>query len=297
MNRTVRYIALARLPFHIVGILPLALGAYLAARSQHAFSIPVFLFSLAGVMLTITATHYNGECYDVREDGMCARRTPFSSGTGLALTGEIAPAAIARGATLAAAAALAAGFILQAGFKTGPLTVLLGSAGLAAGYFYSKPPLRLVKRGVGEFLIAFCYGWLLPACGSYTQAGYIHPLIPVIAVPVAFSTVNIIWINEILDLPQDRAAGKNHLVVRLGLARSVWIYRAFALAGACASLLAVSVLQVPDRLPALFPALAASLAAAVLLDERMTRPRLLAACGLTLFVNIADSLALFFLLS
>lgn len=280
------FLVMARFPFHIVGVLPFLFGALLALKAG-SFDPLVFFLSLACVMLVICATHFNGECYDVEEDSRCGRRSVFSSGTGVALTGRLPRPAIALAATLAGASALAIGCLLQFGLGTGPLTLALGLAGLLPAYFYSKPPLRLVSRGVGEFLIAFCYGWLAPACGFYPQAGYFHPFINWAAPAIALATVNVIWVNEILDLPQDTAAGKKNLVVRLGLRRAVSGYCFIAFCASVWSFASLSRIGAV-RFSALFvPALALSFAACVLLNHCPERVPLLSACGATILADIA----------
>jgi len=59
------------------------------------------------------------------------------------------------------------GLILQFYYKTGPWTIPLGVIGMITGFFYSTPPPRWVKRGIGELLIGFCYGWLPVAAAFY----------------------------------------------------------------------------------------------------------------------------------
>ncbi|MCK7467412.1 MAG: prenyltransferase [Desulfosudis oleivorans] len=71
--------------------------------------------------------------------------------------------------------AAAIGCILQFVYQTGPYTLLLGLLGAFSGFFYSTPPIRLVKRGIGEIFIGFCYGWLPVASAYYIQTGTIHP--------------------------------------------------------------------------------------------------------------------------
>jgi 1,4-dihydroxy-2-naphthoate polyprenyltransferase len=282
-------LVLARLPFHIIGVLPVAAGALMAYRVTGVFDPAVFLLSLAAVILTISATHFNGERYDIGEDSRCAQRTVFSSGTGLAVSGAASLPFIEKAAAAAAVSALAIGCILQFGFRTGPYTLALGAAALVPAYYYSKPPVRLVKRGVGELMIGICYGLLAPASGFYPQAGRFHPALWLMALPVGIATVSVVWINEILDFDCDSAAGKKNLVVRLGLARAAGMYKILALAGSISCIPAMSALC-PGRTCLYFlPALVFLAAAAVLSGTRGRT--LLVACGAAIAADVAMNAA------
>ncbi|MCK5551740.1 MAG: prenyltransferase, partial [Deltaproteobacteria bacterium] len=189
---------LSRPHFHSVGILPFILGLTLSWRLGNPINWPVFLLGLVAVILVMLSTYYGGEAYDVIEDRIAWSDggNPFSGGSGMVVRGRIT-ARQAKGASLAALiAAILIGTFLQFGLKTGPLTLPLGLAGAFAGYFYSTPPFRWAKRGFGEFIIGFCYGWLPVAMAFYLQTGLLHPLILWLSIPIGCTIFNVILLNE-----------------------------------------------------------------------------------------------------
>jgi 1,4-dihydroxy-2-naphthoate octaprenyltransferase len=120
--------------------------------------------------------------------------------------------------------AILVGIFLQFGLKTGPWTLPLGLTGAFAGYYYSTAPFRWVKRGFGELLIGFCYGWLPVAMAFYLQTGSFHPLASWLSVPIGCTIFNVILLNEFPDYRGDSQAGKRNLTVRLGLDRASHLY-------------------------------------------------------------------------
>jgi len=172
------------------------------------------------------STYYAGETYDIREDSTAWSEggNPFSGGSGIVVKGKIAPQQVKRASLAALFAAILLGIFLQFGLKTGPWTLPLGLTGCLAGYYYSTPPLRWVKRGFGELIIGFCFGWLPVATAFYLQTGSLHPLIFWLSGPIGCTIFNVILLNEFPDYNGDRQAGKKNLPVRLGLDLAAQIY-------------------------------------------------------------------------
>ena len=209
---------LSRPHFHSVGVLPFMLGLTLSWRVGNPINWLVFLLGLFGVIFIMLAAYYGGEAYDVREDSTTWSEggNPFSGGSGMVVKGRITPQQAKRASLAAFLAAIFLGIFIQFGLKTGPWTLPLGLTGALAGYYYSTPPLRWVKRGFGELLIGFCYGWLPIATAFYLQTGSLHPLIPWLSIPIGCTIFNVILLNEFPDYQGDSEAGKRNLVVRLG---------------------------------------------------------------------------------
>ncbi len=149
MNKIYGYIAMARPPFHLVGVLPFVLGA-------------IFI---------MLATYCGGEYWDYQEDHLSKEegKSKFAGGSGV-IPGGILPRKSAFYASLISLSiAVVIGFILQFPLHSGVLTLPLGTVGALGGFLYSARPVRWVKRGLGELWIAFCYGWLTVAASYYLQ--------------------------------------------------------------------------------------------------------------------------------
>lgn len=209
------WLALSRLPFMSVGLLPFILGTALAYKLVRVFDPIVFLLGCAGAFLIMLSTYFAGEYSDQREDAL-SPPNKFSGGSRVMQQGRIPEAAPLFAALAALLLALLIGFCLQFGLKTGPLTLLLGIIGMIGGFFYSVRPVRWVSSGLGELWIAFCYGWLAVATGYYLQAGSFQPLVHWLSIPIGLTIFNVILLNEFSDYDADRQTGKKNILVRLG---------------------------------------------------------------------------------
>lgn len=113
-------------------------------------------------------------------------------------------------------------------FGREPAALWLGVAGLALGWSYHGPPLRLAYRGLGELDVVLCYGPLIVLSTYVVQTGaWSWPAVG-LSLPLGVFTAAFLWVNEFPDHDADRMAGKRNLVVRLGkpaAARALpWVY-------------------------------------------------------------------------
>lgn len=292
------WLQLSRPPFHLVGIFPFALGASLSWYMYGTFNWPIFIWSLTAIVLIMLTTYYGGEYHDIKEDRLSAEmeRNRFSGGSQVLLREGLpgSHAKIAGHVTVALACAI--GLILQFYYKTGPWTIPLGVAGIISGFFYSRPPLRWVKRGIGEVLIGFCYGWLPVAVGFYLQTGTIDSIVHLVSWPIACAIFNVILINEFPDYPADLIEGKKNLVVRFGRDASAFIYIAMMVISwigfSLSMVFGVPLVTAFFYLPIF--ALSLTLVIFMLKKDYLDRKRLERICALTIAVNLGTSLAYIF---
>jgi len=286
---------LSRVPFLSVMIAPYILGALLAYRFTCEFNWPVFWLGLFASILVQLIAHYSGEVYDLAEDRLSVSlEKNFFTGGSQVLVENLIPAIKVRYLIRAALFfAIIAGVILQFYFKCGQWTLWLGLSGIACAYFYSKPPLRLVSRGVGEILIAYAFGWLSVSAGFYLQAGQFNVLATLACLPIAYSVANIILINEYPDYPADKQALKQNLLVRIGKEKGAVLYAWLVGFSAAAFLLAL-IKGLPVKagifyLPVLI--VSVSLAYQMLKGAYRNRKKLEKMCALTISVNLGTTLS------
>jgi 1,4-dihydroxy-2-naphthoate octaprenyltransferase len=289
------WIQLSRVPFHSVGVLPFLLGTVLAWRMDNVFHLPVFLLGIIAVILIMLCTYYTGEYYDIVEDRLSAsmERNTFSGGSQV-MVKNLLPYEHAKIASYAALGlTVVIGLIIQFRYKTGLLTIPLGIAGIMSGFFYSKMPIRWVKRGVGEILIGFCYGWLPVAVSYYLQTGKIDNLINWISLPIACTIFNVILINEFPDHPADLIAKKSNLVVRFGKERASYLYIFMTVTAWITFFISVMQGISKTALAWYTPVFAVSLFLAVMMGRKgyLNKKMLEVMCGLTITTNLGTGMA------
>ncbi len=106
----------------------------------------------------------------------------------------------------------------------GPAILLLGALAVVAALAYTGGPLPYGYRGLGEVFVFVFFGLVAVAGTAYLQALRFEPLFFVAAVPVGALTAAILVVNNLRDIPTDRAAGKRTLAVRLGRERTATEY-------------------------------------------------------------------------
>jgi 1,4-dihydroxy-2-naphthoate polyprenyltransferase len=286
---------LSRPPFHIVGILPFLLGTFLAYRLAGAFNLEILALGVSGVILIMLSTYHSGEYFDQKENAISARlhQNRFAGGTRMIPEGKM-PARIALWTGIITFfIALMIGIVLQFVYQTGPCTLLLGCLGALPGFFYSTEPVRLVKRGIGEIFIGFCYGWLPVASSYYIQTATMAPIIHWLWLPIGFSIFNVILLNEFPDHEADVATGKKNLLYRIGKQKGKTVYIVFNLL-TCLTMLISPCFGIPGKviyfyLP--FAAIALFIVYSMLRNRHEDARRLEVLCGLNIAVNIGTSLA------
>jgi len=290
-----RWVLLSRIPFLSVVVMPYFLGTLLAQRLTGRFNPVVFLLGLSGSVLIQLSAHYNGEIYDLREDSRSAvlGKNPFSGGSQMLVRRLIPEDKVKILSSAVVLLALAIGVVLQFYFKTGKWTLLLGASGVICGLFYSKPPLRWVGRGLGEFFIAYSFGLLAVNAAFYIQAFRFDILAFFISLPIACAVVNIILINEYPDYEADKEAGKNNLLVRLGKEKTAIVYALLVICTGVSFFFSLA-----KGLPAAsvffcFPVLIGALVLAFLMLKGVYKNRLMLQkmCAATILVNLGISLS------
>jgi 1,4-dihydroxy-2-naphthoate octaprenyltransferase len=215
---------LSRVPFLSVGILPLFLGFVLAWRWGYQGPWSLYLLASLTVILIMWMTYYLGEWNDLEGDRINQESNRFSGGSRVLVEGVLPMWVSLLLGYGCLAGGILSGLYIYFQYQTGPWTLILGGAGIFAGFFYSGRPFRWAYRGIGEVLIGFCYGWLPIATGFYLFTGFFSHQIFLLSLPVGLSIFNVILINEFSDEKADRAIGKRTLVVRFGKERMADLY-------------------------------------------------------------------------
>ncbi len=227
-TRILRWLVITRAPFLTATLMPvLTAAAWVGWRyALEPFPWLLFVSALVGAAaLHVSANTFND--YFDWTSGTDALNVdyfaPYSGGSRCVELGLISERGLLRLAIICLiVSAIAAVPIL---YRQGATVLAFGAAGAFLAYFYTAPPLTLsARRGLGELSVGLAFGPLLVAGCVFALTGAVHVVDFIVGVPLGLLTAAILLINEFPDAYTDALAGKNHLVVSLGKARSRWVY-------------------------------------------------------------------------
>jgi len=98
----------------------------------------------------------------------------------------------------------------------GPVILALGALAIVAALAYTGGPAPYGYRALGEVFVFVFFGLVAVVGTAYLQALRLDPLFVVAAVPPGALITAILVVNNLRDIPTDRAAGKRTLAVVLG---------------------------------------------------------------------------------
>lgn len=223
------FIRAARLPFLTGSLMPVALAGALAVQQGAGEGFFYFFLTALGVVGLHSGGNLINDYYDsFGSDPINRFATPFSGGSRVIQNGELSAETVKHLAYACLGLGVACGLLLIYHGRT--WVALLGLFGLAAAYLYSASPAQLMSKGFGELTIYLAFGPVLTLGAYYAITGQITPKAFYLGHPLACLITAILWINEFPDLEADTAVAKEHMVARLGLDHSRYVYAGLMLA-------------------------------------------------------------------
>ena len=286
------YLKALRLPFLTGSMFPVLVGAALAYWAEHTWSWRFFFLTALGVAGLHLGANLLNDYYDsFGSDPLNLYVTPFSGGSRVIQDQELTAETVRWLAFLFLGVGVLCGLALI--FLGRPWVAFLGLLGLAAGYLYSASPVQLMNLGLGEAAIFVAFGPPLSWGAYYVQTGSLKPVGLAVGLPLGFLITAILWINEFPDIIADAAAAKRHLVVRLGLGKSRWVYAALMLAPFASLFFLIEVFKLPDLIvAALVPLPLALRAIRIAWRTPPTEPEFIPAQALTIQTHFFTGLCL-----
>lgn len=219
------------------GVMLYLFGAALAvAQSAAVDGLRLLLGQLLVTSIQLM-THYTNEYYDYEVDRLMGdRRTPFSGGSGVLVSGQLDRVVALHASRVCLAIAVVV--LIVCGLAV-PVMWIVGLLALLGGYFYSAPPLSLEGSGFGELVTVLLTALLVPLTGYTMQAGQVDARVLNFAAPLILIDLAMILTFEFADYPADKTLGKRNLAVRIGLRRAAWLHQAL-LIGEAVLLLALT---------------------------------------------------------
>ncbi len=132
------------------------------------------------------------------------------------------PAHVKRAAFLCFAVAGVAGIALS--LASAWWFILVGAASIAGAWFYTGGKNPYGYRGLGEVAVFVFFGLVAVLGTEYTQAGAVSWAGLGGAVAIGSMSAGVNLVNNLRDIPTDSVTGKITLAVRLGDARTRWLY-------------------------------------------------------------------------
>ncbi|MBI2873286.1 MAG: prenyltransferase [Chloroflexi bacterium] len=211
-----------RAPFLTASIVPVLLGTTLAWARGGGWSWGLFLLAMMGAVLLHIGTNVLNDYFDYRagtDNVNFEFLRPYSGGSRMIQLQMMSPREVLLEAILAFAGATIVGVALL--FLVGLPILYFGLVGMLSGILYT---VWLVKIGIGEVFVGLNFGVLMTVGAYYVQTRTISTEVAVASIPIALLIALVLFINQFQDYQADKATGKRHLVVRMGRARSAWVY-------------------------------------------------------------------------
>lgn len=219
-NRLATWIAATRPAFLTASALPVLVGLALAWRVHGTIDWLLAAATLLNIVLIHAGANVFNDYCDARNGTDAAnvgRVFPFSGGSRFIQNGVLNVRQTFWLGTMLLGSGAGLGLLMAA--VAGPFVLAIGAIGGALAVFYSAPPC-LACRGLGDFVIALCFG-VLPVAGTeFIQAGSVSAANWWLGAAVGCFVAGILWINSIPDIDADRSAGKWTLPARLGAERA-----------------------------------------------------------------------------
>jgi len=292
LNLLKSWVRLLRLPFYSVALLPLWAGILIGVKEGYSISFNIIILGSIGVIFIITATHLLGEYFDLEADRLNKDFNIFSGGSRVLINDNvIKPELVFYAGMTSALFAIITGFALYVIFRFSTAILILGGIGLLSGVFYSSRPIQFSYKGWGEILIGFCYGWLTLNTGFYLVTKHFSPVVTIYSLPIVFSIIAVIVINEFPDYESDFKGGKKNLVVKLGKEKMSIVYLALLWASVMSVFIFLShfkkyIIIIELMITGL------TVVNSLLISKHRSKKHLQVLCGTTLLINLLYNLIL-----
>ena len=210
------FIRLSRPFFLLGGALVYALGAGIADYLGMPIDWGLYILGQAFVTTLQLSAQYLNEYFDAPADIENPNRTPFSGGSG-----AVGPGKLSRNTVLLAAVTMltilaSLTVILIDRAPISPLLVIILVLAFAGAFFYSIPPIQLVRTGYGELTTSVLVSFLVPAFAFLLQTGDLHRLLMISTLPLTALHLAMMLVFEFPDYATDIKFEKKTLLVRIG---------------------------------------------------------------------------------
>jgi 1,4-dihydroxy-2-naphthoate octaprenyltransferase len=190
---------------------PVIVGAAVGATTSGDFKPLVFLVTLVAALLIQIGTNFANDYSDFhRGVDHGGRLGPVR----VTQSGLLSTHQVKRGIIVSFGLATIAGLYLA--WVGGWPIVAIGLASIVAGLAYTGGPWPFGYHALGDLFVFVFFGVVAVTGTAYLQSGEWTARALLASLPIGFLVTNILVINNLRDLPTDRASGKNTLAVAIG---------------------------------------------------------------------------------
>ena len=219
------WVVKVRAPFFTATIVPVLLAGALVWARTGEINLWLFLLTLVGAICLQAGTNMTNDYFDHTwgsDEVNVEFANPFTGGSRLIQMGIVEPKEMLwQGVGFIVVGGLI-GLVLA--FTRGWAILWVGLVGAFCGFFYTAPPFRLARLGLGELAVGLCYGPLMVLGTYYVQVQSMDWEPAIASTPIGLLITLILWINQFQDAPADASVGKDHLVVRMGRKWAATVY-------------------------------------------------------------------------
>jgi 1,4-dihydroxy-2-naphthoate octaprenyltransferase len=184
-----------------------------------------FILSVIGLTLAHAANNLVNDYFDLAvgldssEDYVRAQYAPHPILSGLSSKREIIAAILLINL-------VDAGIMIYLTLMRGWPVLVFALAGLFISLFYTAPPIRLKRIGLGEIGVALVWGPLMTGGTYYVAAGSLPAWAVVATIPYALLVTTVLVGKHIDKIPQDQPKGIRTLPVIIGEKAALWLNKA-----------------------------------------------------------------------
>lgn len=190
-------------------IVPVAVGTGIAVARSHFRLLEAFLALGVSLALQIGTNYANDY-----SDGIKGTDDKRSGPVRLVASGLKTPRSVKVASFVFFGVAGVMGLILA--LLTSLWLIPIGAAAILAGWFYTGGPRPYGYYGYGELFVFIFFGLVAVSGTAFVQVGSLQVSQLVVSVPVGISSVCLLVVNNLRDIPTDTKAGKKTLAVRIG---------------------------------------------------------------------------------
>jgi len=202
--------------FHIIvgGILAFLIGVLIAITQESAINLTKIALAYGVVFLGDLSTHFSNDFFDVEIDTHMKTKKHFAGRKILVTYPNLQKKAkTISQLLLITSILLALGIVI---FLNAPIQLLIIAIIVdLLGWYYSAPPIRLSKRGLGEVTVAFATGFAIPSIAYLSVRNQLDSFFLWLTIPFVLYGFMLSLNLEAPDIESDKKYGKTNIASKI----------------------------------------------------------------------------------